>query len=187
MSYKRNAQIIVLLAILVLSLGFAGTAGAYTCGTYVTVQWGDTLSGIASLCGTTVSAIQSANPGLGWWLYAGQVLYVPTGGTVGYYYPTAGGNYVVQPGDTLARIARYAGVSVGDILAANPGIYNASWIYAGQVIVLPYAPSYYTVQFGDTMRIIAARYGTSVYALQTLNPYIYNINWIYTGQVIRVR
>jgi LysM repeat protein len=191
MWYKRKIQLVVLLAVLVSSLGFAGAAGAsYTCSSYITVQWGDTLSGIAALCGTTISAIQSANPGLGWWVYAGQVLYIPTGSSAApvYYYPASGGTYVVQWGDTLASIALRSGVSVNDILAANPSIWNASWIYAGQVINLPTAaPVYYTVQSGDTLRRIAGWYGTSVYALQSLNPQIYNANWIYAGQVIRVR
>lgn len=191
MSYWRKFQLIVLLAVLVSSLGFAGRASAagafnYTCSAYITVQWGDTLSRIASLCGTTIAAIQSANPGLGWWVYAGQVLYIPTG-SASTYYPPSSGTYVVQWGDTLASIAVRSGVSVNDILAANPTIWNASWIYAGQVINLPSAPSYYTVQRGDTLRIIANRYGTSVYSLQALNPQIYNANLIYAGQVIRVR
>lgn len=186
---KRNIQIIALLAILILSLGFTNTAQAsYSCSAYITVQWGDTLSGIASLCGTTIAAIQSANPGLGWWVYAGQVLYIPTGGSAPiYYYPSSGGTYVVQWGDTLAGIASRSGVSVSDVLVVNPNIWSASWIYAGQVINLPAAPSYYTIQRGDTLRIIAGRFGTSVYSLQMLNPQIYNINWIYVGQVIRVR
>ena len=188
MSYKRTVQLIVLLALLVSSLGFTGAAGAYNCSSYITVQWGDTLSGIARLCGTSVAAIQAANPGLGSWVYAGQVLYIPSGYTPApVYYPAPGGTYVVQWGDTLASIASRAGVSVNDILAANPSIGNASWIYAGQVINLPAAPAYYTVQRGDTLRIIAERYDTTVYSLQMLNPQIYNINWIYAGQVIRVR
>jgi len=188
MSYKSMFQFIVLLALLVSSLSFTDAAGAYTCGTYITVQWGDTLSGIAALCGTTAADIQAANPGLGWWIYAGQVLYIPTG-SAGVYYPTyySSGTYVVQWGDTLGKIAARSGVSVNDILAANPTIWNASWIYAGQVINLPAAPAYYTVQSGDTLRIIANMYGTSVYSLQLLNPQIYNANWIYAGQVIRVR
>lgn len=189
MSYKRKAQVVILLAILLSSLGFAGTASAhYACSAYVTVQWGDTLSGIAALCGTTVDAIQAANPGLGWWVYAGQVLYIPTGyASAPVYYAPSSGTYIVQWGDTLYSIARRSGVSVSDVLAANPSIWNASYIYAGQAINLPAAPAYYTVQSGDTMRIIANRYGTSVYSLQALNPQIYNVNWIYAGQVIRVR
>jgi peptidoglycan endopeptidase LytE len=138
-----------------------------------------------------VEAIQSANPSLGWWLYAGQVIYVP-GGYSGYsepvYYPPSGsGTYVVQWGDTLYSIARRSGVGVNDMLAANPGIYDSRYIYAGQALNVPAAASYYTVQSGDTMRRIAAAYGTTVYSLQALNPQIYNANWIYPGQVICVR
>ena len=66
MIYKRIAQFIVVLAVVVSAFGFAGSASAWSCSTYITVQWGDTLSGIASLCGTTVDAIRAANPGLGW-------------------------------------------------------------------------------------------------------------------------
>jgi LysM repeat protein len=172
-------------------LRLPGSAQAWGgCSTYVTVQWGDTLSGIASLCGTTVDAILAANPGIGWWIYAGQVLYIPSGYSYTppvSYVPSYGGTYVVQWGDTLGIIAQRTGFTVNSLLAANPQIWNASWIYAGQVINLPSAaPVYYTVCYGDTLRIIANKYGTSVYSLQMLNPQIYNPNWIYPGQVIRV-
>lgn len=187
MSYKRILQVVVLLAVVVSAFGFAGGASAWYCSSYVTVQWGDTLSGIASLCGTTVDAIRAANPGLGWWVYAGQVLYIPTGSSTPYYPPVYGGTYVVQWGDTLAKIASYHGVSVNDLLAANPSIWSPSLIYAGQVINIPAAPAYHTVVYGETMRIIAGYYGTTVYSLQLLNPTIYDVNYIYPGQVIRVR
>jgi LysM repeat protein len=192
MATKRIFQLIMVAAILVSSFASTGGVMAWSgCASYITVQWGDTLSGIARLCGTSVEAIQAANPGLGWWLYAGQVLYVPSGYTSApvYYPPTyGGGTYVVQWGDTLGKIAARMGVSVGDIQAVNPQIWNASWIYAGQVINLPAAaPAYYTVQYGDTLRIIANSYGTSVYSLQLLNPTIYDPNLIYPGQVLRVR
>jgi LysM repeat protein len=189
---KRILQLIVVVSILVASFASAGGVMAWGgCASYITVQWGDTLSGLARLCGTTVEAIQSANPGLGWWVYAGQVLYIPTGyasAPANNYTPTyGGGTYVVQRGDTVGKIAARQGVSVGDILAANPQIWNASLIYVGQVINLPAAaPVYYTVNYGDTLRIIANNYGTSVYSLQVLNPTIYNANLIYPGQVIRV-
>jgi LysM repeat protein len=186
-SYKTIAQIFLLIAVLAFSFRAVTPARAYTCSSYVTVQWGDTLSGIAGLCGTTVDAIRAANPGLGWWLYAGQVLYIPNGSTGTYYPPAAGGTYVVQWGDTLASIAACYGISVNDLLAANPTIWNASWIYAGQVLNIPVVtPVYYTIQSGDTLKSIANYYGTTVWTLQSLNG-ITNANWIYAGQVIRVR
>lgn len=191
MTQKRRIQIFLLLAVLVAALGFTRRASAWYCSSYVTVQWGDTLSGIAAYCGTTVEAIRAANPGLGWWVYAGQVLYIPTGSSYSYtpviYSYSYSGTYVVQWGDTLAKIAAAHGVTVNDLLAANPNIWSASLIYAGQVIYVPAAPAYHTVTYGQTMRSIAAWYGTTVYALQQLNPQIWDVNLIYPGQVIRVR
>ena len=135
---KKIAQFMILLAILVASFASTGGASAWGCASYITVQWGDTLSGIAAQCGTTVQAIQAANPGLGWWVYAGQVLCIPTGYSSNpVYYPPSGGTYRVQWGDTLAKIGARIGVSWRDILAVNPQIYNPSLIYAGQVINLP--------------------------------------------------
>lgn len=79
---KKVIQLLVVGALLVVSLIPVGGAKAwYGCGGYVTVQWGDTLSSLAAFCGTTMDAILAANPGLGWLLYAGQVIYVPTGYT----------------------------------------------------------------------------------------------------------
>src|SRR5512134_3023515 len=136
---RRVIQLIAVLVLLVASFASTGSASAWSgCASQITVQWGDTLSGIAQNCGTTVAAIRAANPGLGWWVYAGQVLYIPSGS--GYdpgYYPPPGGTYVVQPGDTLGKIAARIGVSWRDILAINPQIYNPSLIYVGQVINLP--------------------------------------------------
>jgi LysM repeat protein len=135
---RRILQIISIVAILIASFGAVGSAYAWSgCASYVTVQWGDTLSGIAQQCGTTVHAIRAANPGLGWWVYAGQVLYVPSGNAPAPSYPPASGTYVVQSGDTLGKIAARTGVSWRDILAVNPQIQNPSLIYAGQVIYLP--------------------------------------------------
>jgi len=138
---KRTIQLLVISALLVVTLLPTGQTKAwYGCGGYVTVQWGDTLSSLAALCGTTTDAIHSANPGLGWWLYAGQVIYVPDGYTP-IYYPPAKNTYTVQSGDTMAIIAGKYGISVYDLILANPQIWNPSLIYAGQVIYLP-ASSY---------------------------------------------
>lgn len=132
---KRIFQLMVVLAILITPFASTGVASAWSgCPSYITVQWGDTLSGIAAQCGTSPQAIQAANPGLGWWVYAGQVLYIPSGPVAA---PAIGCTYVVQQGDTLGKIAGRLGIGVGDILAVNPQIHNASVIYAGQVINLP--------------------------------------------------
>jgi LysM repeat protein len=133
---RRILQILVVVTILVTSFASTGSAAAWSgCSSTITVQWGDTLSGIAVQCGTTVAAIRAANPGLGWWVYAGQVLYIPTGSyDPG---PVYGGTYTVRWGDTLAKIAARSGCSVSALLAVNPQISNPSLIYVGQVINLP--------------------------------------------------
>ena len=136
-------KIILVLAFLALISSPTNGAKAWSgCGSYVTVQWGDTLSGLAASCGTTMDAILSANPGLGWWLYAGQVIYVPVG--YNYYpaqYPTSNTD-IVQPGDSMGAIAARYGISFYDLWAANPQIWDPSLIYVGQALTLPalYAP-----------------------------------------------
>jgi LysM repeat protein len=50
----------------------------------------------------------------------------------------AAGEYIVKSGDTGARIAREAGVSLGDLLAANPGV-DWNRLRVGQVIKMPRA------------------------------------------------
>ncbi len=158
MSAKRIFQSIAVVGILAGSFVATGSAMAVSgvCNGYMTAQPGDTLSSIAATCGTTVAIIQAANPGLGATVYAGQVLFVATGNssvTAPTPTATAGGIYIVQPGDTLGNIALRYGVSISDILAANPQIWNPSLIYPGQAITLPafaalptytyYPPAYY--------------------------------------------
>jgi spore coat assembly protein SafA len=132
-------QLIVVAAVLAASFASTGSVSASGCSRSYTVQWGDTMSGVALRYGTTAAGIQSANPGLGWWLYAGQVLCIPAGAyvEVPISQPASGGKYTVQKGDTLGKIAARMGVSLNSLIAVNPQIHNPSLIYPGQVINLP--------------------------------------------------
>jgi len=135
---QRIFRWVVVVVILATVFASSGSASASSnCASYITIQWGDTLSGIAAKCGTTIAAIQSANPGLGNWVYAGQVLYIPSWYSQPVNQPSYGGTYVVQTGDTLGKIAARTGCTLSALLAANPQIVNPSVIYVGQVINLP--------------------------------------------------
>jgi LysM repeat protein len=152
------------------------------------VARGDTLKAVATRFGTTMPALVALNPEVTNvnFIYEGQRLLVSGNGT-GVPAPSAGGNYTVQPGDTLRIIAARFNSTAQAILQLNPGITNPNLIYVGQVITVPAGASNYTVQPGDTLRIIAARFGTTVNNLVTLNPAITNANIIYVGQVLRLR
>jgi LysM repeat protein len=114
---------------------------------YYRVRWGDTLIGIASQFGTTVSSIRSQNPTLGTYPLAGQWLKLCTNCTSGATYaaPSAGAStssgtssqvYVVQPGDTLSGIAvRYA-VSTSNLVSLN-GLANPDLVVIGSRLRIP--------------------------------------------------
>lgn len=108
--------------------------------------------------------------------------------------PLASTVVVVQPGDTLTRIAAQYGISVSQLAAANGLSWN-SWLYAGQRLSIPTSSppsqgptpsgSTYVVQRGDTLMRIAARYGVSVSQLASLNGLYWN-SWLYVGQRLSI-
>jgi LysM repeat protein len=141
MKLRRSLQVaaaaLMLAASAVPSQAAVGWGG---CGEKVVVQAGDTLSSIAQQCGTTAWAILEANPGIGWNIYAGQVLKMPGGHSQWpnpYPTPAIGGTYTVKWGDTLGKIAARYNVSLRDLLAVNRQIWNPDLIYPWQVINLP--------------------------------------------------
>jgi LysM repeat protein len=149
MTTKRILQCLVVVVFLVASFVSTGGVLAWSsCTSFITVQPGDTWSSIATTCGTTVDALQAANPSVGWFLFPGQVLYIPlvTGTPAPAYYPpqSVGSTYVIQWGDTLGDIALRYGISLSDILSVNPQIWNADLIFPGQTINLPVFASYPT-------------------------------------------
>jgi lysozyme len=107
--------------------------------------------------------------------------------------------HIVGPGEYLAQIARYYGVTPQAIATAN-GLANANLIYPGQRLFIPNpfpatspapaptAPTtgtYYTVRYGDTLGRIARYFGTTVQALAQANR-LYNVNHIFAGQVLYI-
>jgi LysM repeat protein len=141
----------------------------------------------------------------------------PSGGTPGTPPPStpppsSNCQYTVRPGDTLFSIARANGTTVSAIMALNK-IYDADWIYAGQVLHLPgcghtppggphYPPSgpghpppghyppgkdchTHIVKPGETLIGIALLSGDHVDALAKRNGII-NPDLIWAGQPLQV-
>jgi LysM repeat protein len=112
----------------------------------------------------------------------------------------AGGELVVQRGDTLWDLARKHGVTVAQLAAWNR-IEDPALIRIGQRIVLeapmapatpappaaapPPAPLVHVVRAGDTVWDLALRYGTSVGALAAANN-LANPSFIRIGQALAI-
>lgn len=154
------------------------------------VEVGDSLSSIAARYGVSVAALQNANnianPNA---LFAGQLIVVPAGGSLGDgggpNFGTGGPNptlrqtYVVQPGDSLSGIAARFNTTVSALVAVN-NIPNINQLPAGQILVLPDGVVgtggpvtggrvQYVVVYGDYLERIALRFGTTVEAIAALN------------------
>lgn len=97
--------------------------------------------------------------------------------------------YVVQPGDTLWAIAQRMGVSLQQLLAANPQVRNPAMIYVGQRLEVPGQGTgavQYVVRAGDTFWSIAQRNGISVQALAAANPQVANPAFIRPGMILYI-
>jgi murein DD-endopeptidase MepM/ murein hydrolase activator NlpD len=119
-------------ALLVGVVALTAMAGLAQTGRY-TVRRGDTLSSIASHNGTTVEALVAANgirnPNF---ILIGETLTLPGPPTPVNPNP---GIVVVQPGDSLPKIAARTGVPVATIIEAN-GLKTTSMLYAGGQLLL---------------------------------------------------
>ena len=198
MNTKKFVQLFIFVAMILSAFATTTSVFAAGCGSSVAVVSGDTLLKIATRCGTTVSALQRANPsiGTGNLIYPGQVLQLPGTilGTDGGYFI-----YIVARGDTLKGLATRFATTVDALLAANKDITNANVIYEGQRITVYSSPSnpppttpppasgqVYYVKKGDILRSIASRLSTTVEEILKVNPQITNQNLIYVGQAITI-
>lgn len=157
-----------------------------------TVKPGDTLSEIAAQHGVTTAELAAANnlanPDR---IFEGQSLTIPNASVAG-----SGSlvTHVVQPGESLAKIALAYGTTVAAIAEAN-GILNTNMVYAGtQLIVgghVPHGPDVHAgggthvVAAGETLSQIAARYGVTTGNLAAANR-IANPNLIRIGEKLAV-
>ena len=100
-----------------------------------TIRAGDTYFSLARRFGTTVEAIQRANPGIDPdRLQIGQIICIP--GTGEPPCPSGTTPYTIRAGDTYFSIARRAGITVDDLIRANPGV-DPDRLIIGQIICVP--------------------------------------------------
>ncbi len=167
------------------------------------VQRGETGYGIAHKFGMSLDEFYALNPLAHDGLKVGQTVKVrrlvsgaepvdtkadskPSAATVGEIEPVKG-SYTIQPGETLYQIARRNGLTIQEIVDANPGL-NVDHYASGQIINLPLPASVsvagsktYLVKEGDTFYGIAHAAGISVDHLRAANP---SVDLLEVGQTI---
>lgn len=99
--------------------------------------------------------------------------------------------YTVRAGDSLYLIAQRFGVTVRDLLAANPQIQDPSRLTLGQTLWIPTSDqppntAEHLVRPGETFFEIARSYGISVAALAAANPQVRNPELIRPGQILYI-
>ena len=97
----------------------------------------------------------------------GEKLQIPNKGEV------TGSKYVVKPGDSVARVSDFHGVSQDDLREAN-GMGKNAKLKAGKKIVIPMvlrggASRSHVIRKGDTLASIASKYGIKVKHLAAAN------------------
>lgn len=134
-----------------------------------TIMPGDTLYGISMMTGISIEDILSVNPQITDpnMIYAGHILCIP--------FVCDGFLYVIKPGDTLYTIALSFGITVNDILDANPML-DPNYYQAGETICIPEAypcpgmTMLYVVKYNDTLSNILKECNISLNALLGANP-----------------
>lgn len=102
-------------------------------------------------------------------------------------------SHTVKSGDSFESIANDYGVTIRELVAANPQL-----LKAGDKLTIPVAIAIpqetvktegttrtHTVETGDSLTVIAVKYGTTVAAIASAND-IKNINSIKVGQVLKI-
>ncbi len=156
-----------------------------------TVAWGETLYSIARAYGVAPQTVASANGiGSNSWVYAGQRLTIPGGGSTAASSPTPSGYYTIRAGDTLFSIAARFGATVDAISSANDLPANG-WLYVGWTLRVPAATNAtgapksptqsYIVQPGEYLTLIALRFGTTAETIALANS-LPNAWMVYAGQ-----
>ncbi len=96
-------------------------------------------------------------------------------------------NYEINKGDTLWNIAMQYGISLNELIAANPQIHNPHLIYPNDSINIPASHTdNYVVAKGDNMWNIAKKHNVAFQDLKNINKQIKNPNLIYPGDMLNI-
>ena len=158
-------------------------------GTLYTIRQGDTFFSLAQRFGVTVDQLIAANPGVDPdRLQIGQQICIP-----GVAPPGCEGGflYTIRAGDTFFSLAQRFGVTVDELIDANPGV-DPDALRIGQEICIPTEPpgpecpggTLYTIRSGDTLFSLANRFNTTVDAILEANPLITDPDNLRVGQII---
>ncbi len=167
--------------------------------TYVASS-GDTLSRIALHNGVDLEALRRINHMSGQnYISVGMTLTLPATGNE-LHVPSHEQQYVVQPGDSLGRIAQQFDRTLTEMLLANY-LSNPNDIYPGQSLIIPkqavaskpavqVGPPrrgfyYYKVQSGDTLSQIGQRFDSNGLAILDYND-LPNAETVYSGLEVRI-
>jgi len=177
-----------------------------------TVEADDTINRIALRLGVDAEAFRRINKlGDDYDLIIGDELIVPaTSGELRVTSTTPEEVYVVQPGDSLGRIAEQYELSMGSLMAANY-LSNPDSIYVGQQLIIPEPEAeeadtgevqsktpqtpqvgparsgffYYNVRVGDTVQGVAEQFNSTRLAILDYNS-LPNAETLYSGIEIRI-
>ena len=141
----------------------------------------DSLFAIARRYNVSVAEILAVNPQINRnsMLRISDTICIPT--RIPPIHPSCPGGreYRIRPGDTLRSIASMSGISVEELLRANPAI-EPGRLYNGQIVCIPVAapPVFrcpensfeYIIRPGDTLGNLARQYNTTVAEILRLNP-----------------
>ena len=94
--------------------------------------------------------------------------------------------HIVQPGDTMYRLAQQYGVPMERLLQDNQ-LPDPSHLVVGQTIVVQYPELTHTVRAGDSLYSIAQMHNTTVAQLLRNNPGLQGRDLVYPGQHIVVK
>ncbi len=138
-----------------------------------TVRPGEALAALASAYGSSVEAIKKASGLKTWRIQPGQELVIPyrVERGEGPRLPPGVRRYVVKRGDTLERIAKRFGLSVLELVSANPTLKSLDRIPLGATLLIPEEEKGRIVVLGPgkTLADLAREYGLEVSALARAN------------------